>query len=733
MRIIIVSNRLPVSINRKNGKLHVNKSVGGLVTGVNSFLKNIANNDVNMKYIWLGCPGENISVEDEAEVKEKLKDSNCHPIFFNKAQYHSYYAGFCNGSLWPLFHYFSSYYSYRENWWQEYKNVNQKFAEALFDILQPEDVVWVHDYHLMLLPQLINQLFPATRIGFFLHIPFPCYELFQLLPIKCRLELLNSLLVSNLIGFHTEEYQQNFLNCCNKQLGHATNINSVIAGIKEVQVDVFPMGVDFHGIQNFANCKQFSSEKIRKILNGTNDLKIIISVDRLDYTKGIGNRLVAYEKFIETNPAWRHHVILLLIVAPSRENVGHYKKIKKEVNELVGKINGKYGNLNWIPILYQYKPYTLEYLIRLFSLSDVGLITPLRDGMNLVAKEYVSAHVNKNAVLVLSETTGAANELKDAILINADCSDEIANALKQALEMDPLEKAQRMKKMQETLEKNNVIQWGRNFMKILLGQGEANVNSFSQYLNSSLLTKIHANYSASTKRLLLLDYDGTLVPFVDNPMDAIPYPELLCLLDSLGRDTKNEIVILSGRDRNTLQKWFGDLNINLVSENGVWIKNGSGWVLAKQIAIDKSWKIEINNILQGFNRILPGSYVEVKECSLTWHYRNSVAENVNSIVSLLVENLLKSCSKYNLRIIKGNKIIEIINSGVGKDLAVLQFTDQKQYDFILAIGDDVTDEDMFRVLPENAYSIKVGGHDTCAKYTIQKPAEVINLLSSLNY
>ena len=388
------------------------------------------------EHLWVGWPGSNIerSLQEEV-VREALARFQSYPVFLTEEQMEQFYLGFCNATIWPLFHYFPSYTVYQQPFWEQYKQINQLFADALQSILRPDDVVWVHDYHLMLLPRLLKANQPHLSVGFFLHIPFPSFEVFRMLPGEWRRDILEGLLGADLIGFHTYEYTRHFLQSVLRILGYEYHMSQVLALDHAVRVDTFPMGID---VEKFAGAsKNADTEKeIRELKNTLNGVKSILSVDRLDYSKGISNRLEGYELFLESYPEYHGKVALLMVVVPSRIGVVQYDLMKRQIEELVGKINGRFGRVGWTPVVYQYRHVPFSSLAALYAVSDVCLVTPLRDGMNLVAKEYV-ATTGDGGVLILSEMAGAAKELPEAIIINPNNRAEIASALKEALQMTP--------------------------------------------------------------------------------------------------------------------------------------------------------------------------------------------------------------------------------------------------------------------------------------------------------
>lgn len=364
--------------------------------------------------------------------REQLKSAlisefKAYPVFLSEMAMEKFYHGFCNKTIWPLFHYFPSYAVYDVDYWTNYKQVNEEFCKEILKILKPGDVVWVHDYHLMLLPKMLRDKAPDTAIGFFLHIPFPSYEVFRLLPSRWRKAILEGMLGADLIGFHTHDYTQYFARCVTRITGYEHNMNRINMGDHIAKADTFPMGIDFDKFHNAADSPEVVDkiDEIRSILPGC---KIVLSIDRLDYTKGIVNRLRGYEAFLERSQDWHGKVTLIAVVVPSRVKVEHYQQMKKQIDELVGKINGRFGSVNWTPILYSYRYIPFEELIALYKTSDIALVTPLRDGMNLIAKEYIAAKTDGRGVLILSEMAGASKAMGEDVIINPSNIEEIADA-----------------------------------------------------------------------------------------------------------------------------------------------------------------------------------------------------------------------------------------------------------------------------------------------------------------
>ncbi|HEY7554890.1 MAG TPA: bifunctional alpha,alpha-trehalose-phosphate synthase (UDP-forming)/trehalose-phosphatase [Candidatus Binatia bacterium] len=730
-RLVIVSNRLPFSVSVDSGRLVFQASAGGLVTGLASFRESLDQGAaLPPEHLWVGWPGNSVDPPLRASVIEQaLSRFQSYPVFLSEEQMEQFYQGFCNSTIWPLFHYFTSYTLYQPAFWQTYKQINELFADALDAILKPEDVVWVHDYHLMLLPRLLRAPQRQLSIGFFLHIPFPSFEVFRLLPGQWRREILEGLLGADVIGFHTYEYTHHFLQSVLRILGYEHHMGQVLTADHVVRVDTFPMGIDVDRFAR-ATAKPDTASERRNLEEALSGVRLILSVDRLDYSKGISNRLEGYELFLETNPEFQGKVALLMVVVPSRIGVMQYDLMKRQIEELVGKINGRFGRVGWTPVIYQYRHVPFSSLAALYAVSDVCLVTPLRDGMNLIAKEYLATRGEETGMLILSEMAGAAKELPEAIIINPNNRAEIAMALKEALETPAEDQVKRNRIMRRRLQRYDVNRWAGDFLTALLGMREIQNRIESKLLSATASRTIVALYQAAHRRLLFLDYDGTLTPLVRSPALATPDGKSIKLLNTLCADSRNSVVITSGRDRRTLEEWFGDISLGLIAEHGAWLKlAGESWQRAK-MAVNE-WKQELLPTLETYADRLPGSFVEEKEESVAWHYRVADPEQGEVRAAELVDHLLNLTGKADLQVVQGNKVVEIRRAGVSKGNAAAFWMGNRSYDFILAIGDDATDEDLFRSMPASAVSIRVGISGTHAQYNIRSCAEVIDLLSLL--
>jgi len=720
-RLITISNRLPISVKVKEGAFVYEQSVGGLATGLSS-------TDARENY-WVGWPGMTIKADDQPGLATRMNGDNLQPVFLTDREYENFYEGFSNKIIWPLFHYFKQYVSYKKTFWEAYRQVNERFCEEIKKIARPDDVFWVHDYQLMLLPKMLREAYPDATIGFFLHIPFPSYELFRSLP--WRKEILEGILGADLVGFHTYDYVRHFLSATTRILGLNHSLGKVNMAGRITEVDSFPMGIDY---DKFAKAV-FEKETIREIIELRQQLgkdKIILSVDRLDYSKGILQRIQAFERFLERYPEWQGQVTLLVILVPSRATVDQYQQLKEDIDQAVGRINGKFNTLRWTPIHYFYRSLPFHTLAAVYYMADIALITPFRDGMNLIAKEYIATKTDQTGVLILSEMAGAAKELTEAILVNPDDPHEIVRAIHKALTMPAEEQITRNAAMQQTLRRYNVKRWSEVFLARLRESRLSTEKIKQKQFTDQILTQIGEAYRMADKRLFLLDYDGTLVDFHDDPQKALPNEYLYSLLKKLVKNPDNAVVVISGRDKETLEKWVGHLPIGIVAEHGVWNKDMDGeWTHAD--FLETEWKEEIRPIMESFVDRTPGSFIEEKHFSLVWHYRKADQGLAEMRVHELIEQLAQYITPRRLQILEGNKVIEIKNASINKGHAVHRWMEKYPGCFAMAAGDDHTDEDTFKALTNypNVYTLKVGHNQTAAMYNLPSNRDVLRTLHTL--
>ena len=726
---IIVSNRLPVQITKLENSYVFNTTSGGLATGMDSVHQ-------GKNSLWIGWPGiASDSIDDDSykPLINSLKKLNYYPVSLNKKEIDDFYYGLPNKCIWPLFHYFIEFSRFDEKYWDSYVEINKKFSEIVINNIEKGDIVWIHDYQLLLCPKMIKDIRPDVTIGFFLHIPFPSFEIFRIFP--WRVQLIEGILGADLIGFHTYDYQRHFLSSVKRILKYEVSFNKVSLPSREVTVNTFPMGIDYNKFHDAANDHMDQKNKERSELKkqlelhrkGDDGGKLILSIDRLDYTKGVINRIKAFDVFLTDHPEYREKVRLVMLTVPSRSDVPEYKKLKKETDEIVGRINGKHATVNWTPIWYYYRAMDFEDLIDLYMTSDIAMISPVRDGMNLVAKEFIATRVNLDGVLILSEMAGASKELFEALLVNPFDLNSMADSIYKALTMSLDEQKERNRSMQKRLRRYTVQRWANEFMRALNSVIKID-DTHTIKIETAQKINIKKSFENSSKRLIIIDYDGTLVEFNENPELAIPDENLINLIKDLNKKTDTHVAIVSGRDKKFLNKWFGKIPITLIAEHGHYQKvNNEDWT--KKLKVSNLWMEDLIPLIETFTDRTPGTFIEKKKNSLVWHYRKSDPELASDRV-VEFKTVLTSLISEELQVLDLNKAIEIISVRINKGVAISELF-KNNYDFIICMGDDISDEYMFNTLPEDSFSIKVGNKNTNAKYYIQNPLEVRKLLKSI--
>lgn len=717
-------------MDREGDQAHLRQSSGGLVSAIKSYFENGAatKEDITEKY-WIGVA--DFGQADWEQVKEKQSDADFTilPLFADKQLYTDYYNGFSNSVLWPLFHYFPSVVEYQTHYFDAYVQMNKFFAESILPILQPGDTIWIHDYQLMLLPHLLRTRRPEASIGFFLHIPFPSYEIFRLLPSEWKKTLLHGVMGADIVGFHTHDYVQHFIQSAKMILGVDNYFHNLQYQDRLVKAELFPIGLDYRKFNQAAY-----DPEVLELRNGIGknfeEKKIIFSVDRLDYTKGLMDRLNGYEVFLDKYPEWQDKVVFILNIVPSRDEIQAYNDRKRQIEEKIGTLNGKFSSISWQPVIYRYNHIPFKELCALYQAADVALITPLRDGMNLVAKEYVASCATQKGVLVLSELAGAASELSEALLVNPTDVIDVATAIARALTMPLYEQRRRMALMQKRLIEYDVSRWVNDFLDQLTAVKREQKKQRVKLLDETSLQQVRRHYKRAHNRCLLLDYDGTLAPLSRTPSEAVPGDELKEMLRELSMDAANNVAVISGRESATLEKWFGDLSLILVAEHGASVKMRDGdW--QQLVTISGEWKDQIRPIMQMFVTRCAGSFIEEKSNTIAWHYRNTHPDLGFSRSRELLNALSQLMQNTMLQAIDGNKVVEVRMAGFDKGVITKRIIDELHPDFVLSMGDDTTDEDMFKALEGQAYTVKVGHGATVAQYTVLSQQQVLPLLNKL--
>jgi trehalose 6-phosphate synthase/phosphatase len=708
-----VSNRLPVTISET-----IEKSSGGLVYAMEGL-----GHHYDLKWIgWAGGvvddPADRKKITDE--LYEKFKYT---PIFLAKKEAEEFYTGFSNSSLWPLLHYISPYARYERSWWTSYQRVNQIFADTVLDLAGKDDIIWIHDYHLMLLPAILRTRKPDLKIGFFLHTPFPSYELFRCHP--NRKELLEGLLGANLIGFHTFGYLRHFRSTVLRVLGLESEIDFIPHETNNTVIGTYPIGINSDKF-----LQELQSEEYAKCLSEYQDIyqdkKVVLSVERLDYTKGTERCLDAIEQYLSESEQ-REDIVFIFINIPSRESVEEYQNLLENLQGKVGQINGKYATITNVPIHFIHKSVNFSELCALYSLADVAMVTPLIDGMNLVAKEYLSCQRTNDGVLILSEFAGAAQELSNAFVVNPYNIDEVALTLKKALILTEEEKRKMIEPMKQRVIKYDARYWADSFM------GDLNTERDEEDIfidTKEISLEAIRPFLEAKKIAFFLDYDGTLAELKKKPADALPNEEIEELFSHLEATKQIAVHIISGRKKEDMDQWFSRYDFNLIAEHGYFYKKRTtaDWVIFDPKA-DLTWKDRLIDIFEYYTGMTPGSFVEEKTSSVVWHYRNSDPEFGNWKANQLVAELYEMLSNLPVEIHHGKKIVEVSSNQINKGMVLEHFMFVNQYDGVLCAGDDETDESMFRIRNDSIISINVGNNPkTTAKFHIANPKAFRNYL-----
>lgn len=707
-KLIMVSNRLPVGIGADG---EMTRTTGGLA----SALEGLKGTE---KQVWVGWPGgvrEDFS--DPEGTAASLEEMGFRPVFLTRAELDGFYEGYSNSSLWPVLHSMVARAKFSRDWWNTYHEVNRRFAEVVLECAEDGDTVWIHDYHLLPLPQMLRAAGKRLKIGFFLHTPFPTSEVFRALP--QRTALLEGLLGADLLGFHTYDYLRHFRSSMLRVLGVESEMDRLWVDGREVRMGVHPIGHNHLSFEAAMTAPGFP-EVLAEHRKNLSDKRIILNVERLDYTKGVPEKLAAMRCFLNEHPDKRNEVLFVLIAVPSRQGVGEYDTLTEDVQREVGAINGDYGTIGHTPIQFLHRGFPLADLAAFYALAEVCLVTPLRDGMNLVAKEFLDCQRHNSGtrpgVLILSEFAGAAQELSLALQVNPYDVDKVAEAINQALEMPDAERWKRIEGMQGRLRKQHSGVWAARFLGELDAMPPAEVRvEVSAML--PVARKLADDLAAGRKVALFLDYDGTLRDFVDVPDDAVPDAALPPLLSELAAVPGLSVTVVSGRPPSFLEKHFAGLGVTLVAEHGYrWLDHGVGeWELFNpHVNID--WKAAVREHLEQASLLTPGTHVEEKQSALVWHYRKADPEFGLWRARSLLHELTTMAANLPVTVHHGQKIVEISSLQVSKGMAVDHLIRIWEVDVALAAGDDQTDETMISLDPPgvNFIGVKVGKSSTRA-------------------
>ena len=632
--------------------------------------------------------------------------------------------------------------------WMDYCRLNQKFADKISEIYKPGDVVWIHDYHLMLVPGMLRQKHPDIFIGFFLHIPFPSSELFK--GLSYRKELLTGILGSNMVGFQNYSYSRHFASCCSRILRYDAKSAGISAFGAYIAMDVFPIGIDAIGMNKAAHEDENVEQLVHRVRTLYQDCKIIVGRDRLDSVRGVAQKLQAYEKFLERYPQWQNKVVLVQVTSPTsieeeKEDAG--SKIAHKVSELVNRINGEFGGLEYSPVHHYPQYLSPDEYFALLKVADVGLITSVRDGMNTTSLEYIICQKENHGSLIISEFSGTASFLTDAISINPWDFVGVADSIHTALSMSDEERAIQHRKLYKHVVTNTVQEWTKTYLDRLL----LNVASFNQTLGTPVLDRgaMLDCYKKAKRRLFMFDYDGTLTPIVQDPQAAVPSDRIVRTIKTLAQDPRNNVWIISGRDQAFLDEWMGHITeLGLSAEHGSYIRHpGSEEWVDLTVSMDKSWQPEVIKIFSHFTERTQGSFIERKKVAITWHFRRSdpeygefQAEECKKVLETTVG------INYDVEVMNGKANLEVrprfVNKGEIAKRLIEEYGggDDKEPDFVFCTGDDFTDEDMFRSLRESTlpkeqvFTVTVGASSkqTLAYWHLLEPRDVIATIALCN-
>ncbi|KAJ9690829.1 hypothetical protein PVL29_013134 [Vitis rotundifolia] len=713
-RLLVVANRLPVSAVRKGeDSWQLEISVGGLVSallGVKEF-----------EARWIGWAGVNVPDEiGQKSLTKALAEKRCIPVFLDEEIVHQYYNGYCNNMLWPLFHYLGLPQEDRlattrsfQSQFDAYKKANQMFADVVNEHYQNGDVVWCHDYHLMFLPKCLKEYNTEMKVGWFLHTPFPSSEIHRTLP--SRSELLRSVLAADLVGFHTYDYARHFVSACTRILGLEGTPEGVEDQGKLTRVAAFPIGIDSDRFVRALELPQVQNH-IKELKERFAGRKVMLGVDRLDMIKGIPQKILAFEKFLEENPNWRDKVVLLQIAVPTRTDVPEYQKLTSQVHEIVGRINGRFGTLTTVPIHHLDRSLDFHALCALYAVTDVALVTSLRDGMNLVSYEFVACQASKKGVLILSEFAGAAQSLgAGAILVNPWNITEVAASIGYALNMPADEREKRHWHNFMHVTTHTSQEWAMTFVS------ELNDTIFEAQLRTRQVPPLLPTkdaierYLQSNNRLLILGFNSTLTESVDIPgrrggqikeMELKLHPDLKEPLKKLCDDPKTTVIILSGSDRGILDDNFSEYNMWLAAENGMFLRLTTGeWMTTMPDNLNMDWVDSVKHVFEYFTERTPRSHFELRETSLVWNYKYADIEFGRLQARDMLQHLWTGpISNASVDVVQGGRSVEVRAVGVTKGAAIDRILGEIVHnrgmkapiDYVLCIGHFLgKDEDIY--------------------------------------
>jgi trehalose 6-phosphate synthase/phosphatase len=727
-----VSLRLPLTMRRTAGTWQAQPSSGGLVAALGPLADGL-----DAQWIgWAGEPGEREDSERQALLDTWRREHGFVAVDLEPGVARGFYEGYSNATLWPLLHGFPGRIEFDSRTFEAYRAANERFAEEVVQRYRPGDLIWIHDYQLALVPELVRARLPDAAIGLFLHVPFPASEIFRILP--DRAVLLRGLLGADFLGFQTHGDVHAFRRTVLEVLGRTSRLDQVELDDRTVALAALPVGiVGSEWTRRLGEARVQARIRDRREERATaTDRRTLLSVDRLDYTKGIPERLIAYRELLRREPSWRGRVQLIQVAVPSRERVPRYAELRRRVSELVGDINGEFGTADWTPVAYLRRTVPADELTVLYATADVAWVSPLRDGMNLVAKEYVTCQGDGAGVLVVSEFAGAAQELGEALRVNPYDIDGSVETIARALTMPEAERRTRQAALLARVRRNDAAAWSERFLEGLRAAAAERVSAMGVSAPAAPQGDILAAAADAPGRAFYLDYDGTLVPIAARPADAAPTPAVLDTLARLARDPRNRVVLLSGRPATELEPWFAGIDgLWFAAEHGALIREpGSDAWQPLHAGATTAWKPAVRALLEHVTDRAPGSFIEDKQFGLAWHYRLADPEFAALLARELGSLLEQQLTGTDLVVLAGRRVVEVRHGWANKGEAALAIRARGAADppaFELAMGDDRTDEDLFERLPETAWTIHVGRGSSRARFRTANAEAAVDLLASI--
>nr|QIQ74930.1 trehalose-6-phosphate synthase [Tamarix hispida] len=778
-RIIIVANQLPVKAKRRpdNKGWSFSWDEDSLLLQLKDGLPE------DMEVLYVGSLRVEVESDEQDDVSQVLLERfKCVPAFLPNDIHTKFYHGFCKHHLWPLFHYmlpFSASHGGRfdRSLWEAYVAANKIFSQRVIEVINPEDdYVWIHDYHLMVLPTFLRRRFIRLRMGFFLHSPFPSSEIYRTLPV--REEILKALLCTDLIGFHTFDYARHFLSCCSRMLGLEYKSKRGYIGLeyygRTVGIKIMPVGIHMGQIQSVLGLadKEWRIKELRQQLQGKT---VLLGVDDMDIFKGVNLKLLAMEQMLKQHPKWQGRAVLVQIANPARGRGRDLEEIQAEIQESCRRINEAYGSPGYLPIIFIDRPVSLSERIAYYTVAECVVVTAVRDGMNLTPYEYIvcrqgvpdadsdsDSNEVKKSMLVVSEFIGCSPSLSGAIRVNPWNVETTAEAMHEAISMSDSEKQLRHEKHYRYVSTHDVAYWSRSFFQDLertckdhfkrrcWGIGLSfgfRVVALDPNFRKLSIDAIVNSFCKAKSRAILLDYDGTVMP--QTSINKTPSEKVLAIIDVLSSDPNNTVFIVSGRGRDSLGKWFAPCeNVGIAAEHGYFMRWPANheWETIGQNA-DFGWIQIAEPVMKLYTEATDGSYIETKESALVWHHRDADPGFGSTQAKEMLDHLESVLANEPVSVKSGQYIVEVKPQGVSKGLVAEKIFSRmtekgKRADFVLCIGDDRSDEDMFEIiggamnsgiLSANAsvYACTVGQKPSKAKYYLDDTSEVIMMIESL--